>query len=225
LPEQFKELRLHTPALHTASGQPGSGKTALLGSIADELHRRWGKELYVILKTTDRRIEDYGLPKWIHSLPAEAEHPQDSIILGDDWQRIAPARRAVSDINVAIDELLGTLRHDNNDYLLDCQTYASLDRNSVLRTDYRWYKKPYADEAAFARPEIQEEVEEATELLEHEPIGSAYLSSRNREGYEGLVKDVPLPTWWTEEVSTMHRRHTQGLMYRTQEGLRRFKIL
>lgn len=222
--KNFQDIKISGPGLHTCSGQPGSGKTALLASIADRLHAEEGRHLYIILKPSDRRIEEYGLPDWIHSLNSESEHPQDATILGDDWQRIAPARRAVSDINVAIDELLGLIRHDDNVYLLDTQTYASLDRNSILRTDYRWYKAPYADEAKFARPEIKEEVEHATEQLTGQPINTAYLSSHNRACYEGLVTDIPLPPWWTDELSTMHRRLTEYQQEQRKPFLERFKI-
>ena len=207
---KFKSLRLHPNSLHTVSGQTGSGKTALLSSVADRIHSETGKHLYIVVREDDRPIEEYGLPDWIHSLKPEKPHPLDSIILGDDWQRIAPSRRAMSDINVTIDELLGLSRHNAIDYLLDVQTYSSLDRNSLIRSDYMWFKKPYAREVQFARPEIREDTLAASEALGDAPITSAYVSSPNRADFTGVVTDVPLPSWWSDELSTMHRRTPPG---------------
>ena len=207
---KFDSFKFHSPSLHTAAGQTGSGKTALLFSVGDAIHERTKKEIYVVLKETDRPIEEYKLPEHIHSLRGDVEeYPQDCIIIGDDWTRIAPARRAMANVNVALDEIMGILRHDNIDFLLDVQTYATLDRNTCLRVDYRWYKKPYMEEISFGRAEMKDEAETVDQALKGQPIDTAYLVSRNRENYEGLVTGVPLPKYWKNELSTMHRRLTK----------------
>ncbi len=220
----FSSFKFHSPSLHTVAGQTGSGKTALLFSVADYLHRAHDKHAYVVIKETDRSIEEYKVPEWLHSLKPLMEVPQDCTIIGDDWQRIAPARRAMSNENVTWDEMEGLVRHDNIDLLLDVQTYASLDRNACLRVDYRWYKKPYQEEAAFGRPELRDEAAEVAAALEGQPISTAYLISRNREGYEGLVSGVPLPGYWTPELSTMHRRLSKEEQEERKPLWQRFKL-
>ena len=223
--KQFTDLKFHTPSLHTVAGQTGSGKTALLFSVGDEIHKRTKKEIYVVLKETDRPIEEYKLPEHIHSLKPSQDYPQDCIIIGDDWQRLAPARRAMADFNVAIDELLGLIRHDNIDFLLDVQTYATLDRNTCLRVDYRWYKKPYMEEVKFGRAEMKDEAAQVEEALRGKPISTAYLISRNRENYEGLVESIPLPKYWSPELSTMHRRLTPQEIEERKPIWERWKLL
>jgi len=223
--KNFDDLILYTPSLHTLSGQTGSGKTGTACAIGEKLHRVTGKDIYIVLKETDRPVEEYKLPDYIHSLRDAGNPPQDSVVIGDDWQRVAPARRAMSDINVVLDELMGILRHDDIDFILDVQTYASLDRNSVIRTDYRWYKTPYASEVEFARPEIREEVAAADEALKGKDKTWAYLSSENREKYTGLISGIKLPRWWSEELSTMHRRLTPQEIEERKPIWERWKLL
>jgi hypothetical protein len=210
LTRKFESFKFYSPSLHTAAGQTGSGKTALLFSVADAIHKQTKKEIYVMLKETDRPVEEYKLPEHIHSYLGDIDEiPQDCVIICDDAQRIVPARRAMANINVALDELIGTLRHDRIDFCLDVQTYATLDRNTCLRVDYRWYKKPYQEEINFGRAELKDEAAQVDKALTGKPIDTAYLVSRNREGYEGLVTDIPLPKYWSSELSTMHRRLTK----------------
>ena len=220
----FDDLTLYSPSLHTLSGQTGSGKTGTACAIGEKLHRKEKKDIYIIIKDTDKPVEEYKLPPYIHSLRDAFNPPQDSVIIGDDFQRLAPARRAMSDINVVLDELMGLLRHDNIDFILDVQTYASLDRNSVIRCDYRWYKTPYASEVAFARPEIKDEVEEAASSLKGKDKTWAYLSSENREKYIGLVSGIKLPSWWSEELSVMHRRLSEEEMDQRKPIWERFRL-
>lgn len=220
----FDSFKFHSPSLHTVAGQTGSGKTALLFAVADYLHRAHDKPAYVVLKDTDRPIEEYKVPEWMHSLRQGQDIPQDCTIIGDDWQRIAPARRAMSNENVTWDEMEGLVRHDNIDLLLDVQTYASLDRNSCLRVDYRWYKKPYQEEAAFGRFELRDEAQLVSDVLNGRPVSTAYLISRNREGYEGLVTGVPLPRYWSPELSTMHRRLSREEQEERKPLWQRFRL-
>jgi len=88
----FNDLTLYSPSLHTLSGQTGSGKTGTACAIAEKLHRKEKKDIYIIIKETDRPIEEYKLPDYIHSLVDASDPPQDSIVIGDDFQRLAPAR-------------------------------------------------------------------------------------------------------------------------------------
>lgn len=208
--KKFTQLKLHTPSLHLTSGQTGGGKTVLDFSLADMIHKKTGKHIFIVLKETDRPVETYeNIPEWIHTLNAGEEHPVDSIIVGDDWQRVAPARRAMSNVNVLVDELMGLLRHNDIDYVIDVQTFASLDRNSVIRCDYLWFKKPYQKEVEFSRPELKAETETAAQALKDQPITTAYLKSVDREDFEGMVTDIPLPKYWSEELSTLHRTMTE----------------
>jgi len=225
LKKDFRELDLFSPSLHTLSGQTGSGKTGTGFAIAERLHKHTGKHIYVVLKESDRPVEEYHLPDYIHSLKDASNPPQDSILIGDDWQRVAPARRAMADINVVLDELMGIMRHDDIDYILDVQTYASLDRNSIIRTDYRWYKTPYMDEVSFARPEIRQETQQASDALQGLGKDAAYLVSKNREQYEGLVTGIKLPPYWSDELSRMHRRLTEKEVEKRKPFLERLRIL
>jgi hypothetical protein len=221
----FNSFSFHSPGLHGCAGQTGSGKTALLFSVAESIHDDTDKDIYIVLKETDRKVEEYKVPKYIHSLTPQLDVPQDCIIIGDDWQRIAPARRSMSTTNVTWDEMEGLVRHDGIDLLLDVQTYATLDRNAILRIDYRWYKMPYQEEATFGRPELKEEAAMVRDALQGKPISTAYLISRNREDYEGLVSGVPLPRYWTPQLSTMHRRLSHEEMEERKPLWERFRII
>ena len=204
---RFDEVQLHSPEMHISSGKPGSGKTVLTFSIADRLHRSTGKQVHVAAQPEDRPLETYpGIPKYVHSYRGELSKekiPLDSIVIVDDLQRIAHARRFQSDVNVMMDQMHGLLRHNNVDFIYDTQTLAGVDRNNILRAEYRWYKKPYRLETEMGREAVAEEVLAADAALQGHGKSCAYLAG---EVYTGLVTDVPLPDYWSEELSVLHRR-------------------
>ncbi len=199
----FKDVKLESPSLHLISGMPGGGKTALGFDIADRLHASTHKELFVAVSEGQEGIPD-GLPKWIHPYNG-ADYPLDSIVLLDDAQLSAHARRFGSDFNVEFDKLHSTLRHDNIDYILDSQTLKAIDVNNVLRSNYRWYKKPYELDVKLGRPEIKLEVEEAASL--NLAKTEAFLVAETYSyKFKGRVTGIPLPPYWTPDLSVMHRR-------------------
>ena len=197
---KFKDIKLVSPNMHLVSGKPGGGKTVLIFDIADRLHKETGKEVYVSLREDERNIEEYQTPEYIHSIRG-FDYPTDSIVVVDDLQRIAHARRFQSNVNVYMDELHSLLRHHNIDFLYDTQTLSGIDKNNILRSNYRWYKRPYQLEAKFGRSEIEEEILSAEHLTDKK---QAMLYSKH---YNGLVTDIPLPSYWSEELSTLHRKH------------------
>lgn len=201
--KKFADVKLVTPNMHIASGEPGGGKTVLIFDIAERLHKETGKEIYVSVREEEKNVEEYkGVPKYIHSHRG-FKYPLDSIVVVDDLQRIAHARRFQSNVNVYMDELHSLLRHHNIDFLYDTQSLVGIDKNNILRSNYRWYKKPYQLEAAFGRREVEDEVSVADEALKGKGKTYAYLCSKV---YNGVVDEIPKPGWWTEEFSTLHRR-------------------
>lgn len=208
---KFNDLDIETPELHICSGQPGTGKTLLLFSLADRLHRETGKKVYVALKDDDRNIEDYpNIPTYVKSFRG-FDYPVDSIVIVDDAHRVVHARRFQSDVNVWLDTIHGLLRHDNIDFLYDTQTLSTIDRNNILRSKYRWYKRPYKKELVFSRPEIRLEIKTAYEELEGKSKKYVFLDA---EDYVGLISDIPKPRYWSEELSTMHRRKRKFWIFR-----------
>lgn len=198
----FYEFPLESPRIHNISGRPGQGKTVLDFSLADRLHAETGKLVYVIISDRDKRIESYeGIPDHIRSFRGVLTMPQDSIIIGDDWQRIIHARRAMAKVNVTLDQELAVHRHNGQDFLIDTQTASSIDRNNVLRSNYRWYKEPLKKELQLGRPEIQTELElaKSMNLAKDEALV---------DFDDGMYKvtGIPLPEYWSEELSVLHRR-------------------
>jgi hypothetical protein len=201
---KFEDVNLESPNLHLVSGKPGSGKTVLLFSLADRLYKETGKDVYVAMRSGDRKIESFkGVPEHIHSWLG-LDPPRDSIFLADDLQRLAHARRFQSDVNVFLDQLHALLRHDDVDYVYDTQTLSGIDRNNILRSEYRWYKQPYRLESEFGRSELGDEIETASVQLGGRGKQWAFLSS---ELYRGLVSAIPLPGYWSDELSRLHRRN------------------
>lgn len=203
----FIDVPLESPRIHNVSGRPGQGKTVLDFSLADRLHEMTGKPVYVILAAKDRSVESYeNIPDYIHSYRGVLEMPQDSIIIGDDWQRIIHARRAMAKINVTLDQELAVHRHNGQDFLIDTQTASSIDRNNILRSNYRWYKEPLKKELQLGRPEIQEELALAKSMdlgLDEALLDDDYGTYK--------VTGIPLPAYWSEELSVLHRRQPVGL--------------
>ncbi len=209
---KFEDVPLESPRIHNISGRPGQGKTVLDFSIADRLHEETGKPIYVVLSPRDRKMEDYeGMPEHIRSWTNVHMLPQDCIIVGDDWQRIIHARRSMATINVTLDQELAIHRHNGQDVVLDTQTASSIDRNNVLRSNYRWYKEPLKKELQLGRPEIQGELELAKSMNLDKT--EALLDTD-----EGMfrVTGIPLPKYWSEELSVLHRRRPLSLWERAE---------
>jgi len=203
---KFMDVKLKSPEMSINSGEPGSGKTVLSFSLADRLHKQTGKPVYVALTDKDKPIEDYKVPKYLHSFRgvlSEDSVPLDCVMLVDDLQRIAHARRTMSNANVFMDQMHALLRHNNVDFIYDTQTLAGIDRNHILRAKYRWYKQPYDKESELGRVQVKDEVLTADRELRGKGKTWAFLFTRD---YKGLVSDIPLPGYWSEELSTLHRR-------------------
>lgn len=200
----FKQVPLKSPRIHLVSGRPGEGKTVLDFSLADRLHQQTNKSVYVVMMERDRAIESYDdIPPYIHTFRG-VEFPQDSIIVGDDWQRIIHARRTMANVNVLIDQMWAIHRHDDIDFLIDTQTASSIDRNNVLRSNYRWYKKPLKKELKMGRPELEEELQIADSM--NLALNEAYL---DYDDGQYKVTGIPLPKYWSDELSVLHRRQPE----------------
>jgi len=202
----FKDVPLESPNIHIIIGMHREGKTVLMFSIADRLHQETGKPVYVGLEVNDLPVEKYGVPDYYHSW-REFLPPVDSIFLTDDAHRRMHARRSMSTPNVQLDTYHGTMAHDDVDYLYDTQLLGSLDRNNFTRAWYRWYKTPYESESEVSgRSFFRAECGEARAALKGEPISTAYLRG---EVYNGVVKNVPLPPYYNDGLSKMHRRRPE----------------
>ena len=207
---RFRDVPLTRNDVHIASGMPGSGKTALVFNIVDRNHEETEREVYFCLTEDDRPIEDYNVPDYMHSLRG-FDYPTDSIIVVDDVHRIAHARRFNSNINVFLDILHANVRHDDNLYVYDTQSLREADVAFVLRSGYRWYKHQYELESEMGRNAVLVEVETADNALIDKGYTYAYLYYQFiKEGkkytWNGLVNGIHLPEYWTEELSTLHRR-------------------
>jgi len=118
----------------------------------------------------------------------------------------------MSNINVVIDNLIGIIRHDDIDILIDDQTASSIDRNNIIRSNYLWIKPPFRKELELGRGAMLEEITLAYSLN----LGQKEVLMYNEEVHDGpvLVKNIPLPVYWTEELSRMHRRQARGFLKR-----------
>lgn len=218
---QFDEVPIHSPRLHLSTGQPGTGKTVLLFSISDLIHEATDKPIYVVMKPYDRKLSKMSpdIPDHIRELRSlerlsdESDNPiQDVILIGDDWKRIAHARRSMANINVVIDNLMGIIRHDDLDILIDDQTASSIDRNNIIRSNYMWLKPPFDEEVELGRPVLQDRIALAASL--DMGLKEVLLCSKAISKDPLLVTDIPLPKYWTEELSRMHRRQPRGFLQR-----------
>lgn len=200
---KFKDVKLESPSLHLVSGMPGGGKTATILSIAERLHGQTGKHVYVAVSPGQRGLPE-RLPEYVHQFSG-SDAPLDSIFVTDDAHLRQHARRAMTNENVLIDQYHGQLRHDNIDYLLDTQTLKGIDVNNILRSNYRWHKKPYALDVELGRPEIKRELLIASAHVRKKDEAVLFAETFSYR-FEGLVTDIPLPYFWSDDLSVMHRR-------------------
>jgi len=211
-PALFKSVPIKWPSLHIITGRPGEGKGVLAFNIADRYHQETKNPCYTVGKETDADPRELGAPAYYSLIKTREGQPlrlpTNALVIGDDWQRVAPSRRAMSNVNVAGDEILGLIRHYDLTVVLDTQTAVAFDRNTILRCDYFWIKAPYRKELEFSRPELRGDIEQAFTRLdgksEAERWDSVYLVD-NLGGTAGVVKGIPLPPYYNDELSKLHR--------------------
>ena len=202
--EFLGEYNPRTPPYVIILGDVGQGKTGAMASINDEYHSKHGLDAYMLAKKDELK----HFPEWWYKVnPENIKIPYDAMFNADDIHKYYHAREW-SDGKVKDFDTLGRERgHTGTMLVLTSQTAGVVDLNLVEMLTCLIIKKPpyMTTRSGFGdRRGIGKFIRAADTALEYDEPEKAYIVS-NYARFEGVIDNIPLPGWWTDETSTLHR--------------------
>jgi hypothetical protein len=174
-------------------GARGSGKTAFGIKLLENVYAKKKRACYAI------GFNPSTLPSWITVVSAPDEIPNNAFVLIDEGGILFSSRRAMSNPNKLLGDLLLISRHKNLSILFIAQNSSNLDVNIIRQADYLVLKPSALLQKNFERKIIQEiytSVEKEYESLKGTK-GITYLYS---DPFQGFVTNE-LPSFWSTNLS------------------------
>lgn len=199
---KFKDLYelLGHPSVSVIIGGRGSGKTSF-AFLALEQYHPYMRTVVMPFRKIDPKL----LPDWIEQEdPNDPVFYQHSIVVLDDIHLVHHARDWYSDESKFLDKLISISRHEDISFVLISQMSRRIDINAIGDIDNLIIKKPSIMHSRFERPEMRKELKELKQPFEEMKRRgfnikkTAYILG---EDYQGMLVDIPLPSFWTPELS------------------------
>jgi len=178
-------------------GARGSGKTAFGIKFLENAHHKTKKKCFALGFNPDE------LPSWIKVVPDISKIENDSFVLIDEGGILFSARKAMSNANKLLSDLILISRHKNLNILFISQNSSNLDINILRQADFLILKPSSLLQRNFERKIIQklyDGVQDSFEKHKEKP-GITYIYS---DLFEGFVNN-PLPSFWTGSISKSFR--------------------
>jgi len=174
-------------------GARGTGKSAIGLKIVENIKSKNNRKTYAM------GFKAETLPEWIIPTESIKDIDEGSFVLIDEGGISFSARRAMSDANKILTELLLISRHKDLSILFISQNSANIEINTLRQADYLILKPSSLLQKDFERKKIREIYEEAEADFKELKgrIGLAYIYS---DWYRGFVSNS-LPSFWTEKTS------------------------
>lgn len=201
-------------------GHKGEGKSVLAWWLADGRHK----------KNPDRAVIAWGIPHlaqgafpaWVQHLGGDINQlrqHRDAIVIVDEAGIRAPARRSMSDENLAWLSLVAIARQAHQLLLYISQHTRQVDVSIVGDADRIVFKLPSELHVRFARAELRPEVMHAREFLlgKADPKRWAYVKDFV-SGKEGGLRNG-LPDWWTDDSSEAYSLAQAGEVMAPRVGV------
>ena len=174
-------------------GARGTGKSALGMRLLENVAAKTTKKVYAM------GFQPESLPPWISVVHSIDEIKNNSVILIDEGGIEFSSRKAMSNPNKLLSEILLIARHKDLSVIFITQNSANLEINAIRQADYLLLKPSSLLQKDFERKKIKEmysEVEKEFSELK-DKIGLTYVYADN---YRGFVTNN-LPSFWSEGVS------------------------
>lgn len=199
--EHLGEYNPRQPPMAIIIGDIGEGKTATMASIADEYSNKYGLTPYMI--GTKNELEHFP-SNWKRIDPTNLKVPKNAILCGDDLHKYYHARDWADGEVRNLETIARERGHTQTMVLITTQVSRVIDVNLLNITSCLIIKKPSLMMAKYDRGELQTLIRKADSALQPEQPERAYILS-NVSRYEGTIDDIPLPSWWKDESSTLHK--------------------
>ncbi len=178
-------------------GARGSGKTAFGVKLVENLYSKKKRDCYAM------GFDQTSMPSWIKVVENSKEIPNNSFVLVDEGGILFSSRRAMTNANKILGDLLLISRHKNISILFIAQNTSNLDVNIIRQADYIVLKPSALLQKSFERKIIKEiyvSVEQDFKKLEGKK-GLVYIYS---DDFRGFVSNE-LPSFWSIGLSKSFR--------------------
>jgi len=178
-------------------GARGTGKTAVGIKILENIYAKNKRKLYAI------GFKNEDMPSWIETIETIDQIKNNSTILIDEGGVLFSSRRAMTNPNKMLSDLILVSRHKNLSILFISQNSSNLDINILRQADYLILKPTSLLQEDFERKKIKNIYEETEEdFKKNKSIkGLTYIYS---EIFEGFMAN-PLPSFWSINISKSFR--------------------
>lgn len=201
-----------TPGVVMLMGQRGSGKTASAFWAMEEIYKHTNGAMGGAVLKAPSGIKKQ-LPNWVATPNRIRGIPTDSVVIIDEAQQMANARRSASNDNLDMAQLVALSRQRNQLIILISHHSRKLDMNEVMDCSRVIWKKPSAGQVMFERKEMKPFAERAVQKFA-ERKGNlqkvAYVMD-----FENLTfgfTQTKLASFWTESLSTGYSGPDMGSM-------------
>jgi len=178
-------------------GQRGSGKTALMFYLAEQIHQRYPHRKICILESSY-----INLPAWIEPVYTIFDAPEGSIILFDEASITYAARDAMTKTSKDLTNLLAISRHQGLTVLFVSQHSGLVDINILRMADVFIFKRLSWEELYGKDKKRAGRLLQYVRLMQpRDEKGSLFT-----DGEKWYNIETPLPTFWDETVSKSFKK-------------------
>ena len=181
-------------------GPMGGGKTALAHYLLELLGADYTP--YIVLPDDVPRPP---LPPWIRVVSRVEDAPDKSAILSDETGLSYHARESATSASKQVAKWVGLRRHHHQKLILLGRLGAELDKALIDNLHIVALKRPLEGQSGLERPALRSVVKEAeTEFAKIKGESNTRTYVWNRRTGERLMLSNPLPTYWSDELSTAY---------------------
>src|SRR3989344_2458956 len=174
-------------------GARGSGKSAFGIKLLENIYAKTKRKCYAMGFKRDE------MPSWVEVVENIEEINNDSIVLVDEGGVLFSSRRAMTNANKILGDLILISRHKNLTILFISQNSSNLDVNIIRQADFLVLKPSSLLQKDFERKIIKDLYDKTANNFERykEKTGITYLYS---DDFNGFITNS-LPSFWSEKIS------------------------
>jgi hypothetical protein len=195
---RFREA-FPSPGVIVVMGERGSGKTSLGMWVMEELHRT--KEMGGAVFKAPNAMRKL-LPDWVETPTKLSRLPRDSVVVIDEAQGVANARRSSTNENLDLAQCVALSRQRNQLIILISHHSKKLDMLDVMDANRIIWRQPTAGQVMFERKEIQPFSQRALRKFS-ERKGSARRVAYVMD-FQSLTfgfTEAKMPSFWSDGLS------------------------
>ena len=178
-------------------GARGSGKTAFGIKMLENIYAKTGRQCYAI------GFKREEMPSFVEVVEKIDEIENGGFVLIDEGGVLFSSRRAMSNANKMLSDLILISRHKNLTILFISQNSSNLDVNIIRQADFLVLKPSSLLQKDFERKIVKDLYDKTKEKFEEykDKLGITYLYS---DDFSGFIVNK-LPSFWSERISKSFR--------------------